>query len=89
MEEHSHEISVPPGGIIRTSNGEERLNTKVGDSEINKEKGELAIIIGDTLKDPETALGVIQAELQNLILECKEVRRFNGDLDNERLALFR
>ena len=85
----SHEISVSPGGIIRTSNCDGRLDTKVGDSAMNEENCDLARKMGDVLKDLETALGAVQVERRNLILECKEVRRFKDDLDNERRALFR
>ena len=80
---------VFPGGTIRTSNGYGRLDTEFGDLVMNQENSDLARKIGSTLKDLETALGAVQAERRNLILECKEVRRFKDDLDNERRALFR
>ena len=85
----SHEFLISPGGIIRTSNGDGRLDTAFGDSLMNEENGDLARKIGNTSKDIERALGAVQAERRNLILECKEVRRFKDDLDNERRALFR
>ena len=56
---------------------------------MNEEKGDLARRMSNALKDLETALGAVQAERRNLILECKEIRRFKDDLDNERRALFR
>ena len=56
---------------------------------MNEEKGDLARRMSNALKDLETALGAVQAERRNLILECKEVRRFEDDLGNERRALFR
>ena len=56
---------------------------------MNEEKGDQARKMSNALKDLETALGAVQAERRNLILECKEVRRFKDDLDNERRALFR